>query len=108
MQWPGWKARCVRGLVASLVLAVAISMTSGGALAGDWQLRSSSRGVCSLQPSDSVPLLGQPLSKNATKREACEAARARREGTPDDAKKCAGYTPNTVKLCGSAGVDLGK
>jgi len=100
--------RSVKRIVASLVLTVVVAMTSRVVLAGDWQLRSNSRGVCSLQPSDSVPLLGKPLSRSATKREACEAAKSHGDGPPGDTKKCVGYTPNTVKFCRTEGVDLRK
>lgn len=108
MRRPAWEVRCVKIAVASLLLTVVVAMTPGAVRAGDWQLRRNSRGVCSLQPSDSVPLLGRPLSRSASKQEACAGARSRRDAPPGDTGKCAGYTPNTIKLCGSEGVDLRK
>jgi hypothetical protein len=98
----------MKGIVMSLVLVGVVATSAGIVRAGDWQLRSNSRGVCSLQPSDAVPLLGQPLGRSPTKREACDAARARREGPPGEKGKCVGYTPNTAKLCASEGVELRK
>jgi len=98
----------MKAMVAALALLVLIAVDSRPAPAGDWQVRATTRGVCSLQPSDSVPLLGKPLSRNPTKKEACEAARSIKADGSGKPAPCVDYTPNTVKLCRSEGVDLGK
>lgn len=92
--------------VASVALVVVVGLGAGESLAGNWQVRRNSHGVCSLQPSDAVPLLGRLLDKKPSKREACEAAKSRGVQAPSDGIRCVGYTPNTGKVCRSEGVKL--
>jgi hypothetical protein len=98
----------MRRIVASLCLAVLFGGYPALALAGNWQVRRNSKGVCSLQPSDGVPLLGSLLSKSPTKKEACESARSRMGADPGKTATCAGYTRNTVELCHRQAVDIAK
>jgi hypothetical protein len=97
----------MRTILASLSLIVLIGQPAL-ALAGDWQVRRSSRGVCSLQPSDTMPLLGTLLSKSPTRKEACESARSLKGDDRSHTASCARYTPNTLDLCRRQNVELTK
>ena len=97
----------MRRIVASLCVLVVFA-NPALTFAGTWQVRRNGAGVCSLQPSDAVPLLGALLSKSPTKKEACESARSLKGSDPTKTPRCAGYTPNTVDLCHRQKVDMPK
>jgi len=90
----------------ALVLVVLIGK-SVSLFAADWQVRrNTGNGACSLQPSDSQPLLGTLLSTKPTKKEACQDAKMLKTDDAADTSKCFTYTINTVALCKAEGVQL--
>ena len=89
------------------VLATAFTACFSPAYTADWQVRrNTGNGACSLQPSDSQPILGKLLATKPTKKEACTAAKDLKTDDQADTNKCQTYTNNTVTLCHAEGVDL--
>jgi hypothetical protein len=75
------------------------------ASADEWLVRKNRGNAnCSVQlASSGADPAPNSVSTHATRKEACEAAKAL---ATSDAKSCAGYTPNTVAECKKEGVDL--
>jgi hypothetical protein len=88
---------------ALIVLVIVVQVSPARA---DWDVRRGGGGSCSLQPSDSRPLLGQLLSRKPTDKEACEDAKQLKSDDVADSKKCFDYTPNSVSFCRNRGVEL--
>ena len=89
------------------VVATAFMACISAANAADWQVRrNNGNGACSLQPSDSQPILGKLLATKPTKKEACTAAKELKTDDQGDTNKCQTYTNNSVAICHAEGVDL--